>query len=120
LSSLATDAGTFKDQRLRARTQARIAEFLWEAETDRASNLFRKAWDAAEIADAESQQELQDEICAQRAKSGGGGGGGGRLSKLADADFDRAVELARVFEREAPRAHAVMAIALTVLTEKKR
>jgi hypothetical protein len=75
LISLATDAGTFKDQRLRARTQARIADVLWEAETDRARNLFRKAWDAAEIADAESQQKLQEEIREQRAKSGGGGYG---------------------------------------------
>jgi hypothetical protein len=34
----------------------------------------------------------------------------GVFQTLANADFDRAVELARVFEREAPRAHAVMAI----------
>lgn len=75
LISLAIDAGSFKDQRLRARTQARIADVLWEAETDRARNLFRKAWDAAEIADAESQLKLQEEIREQRAKSGGGGYG---------------------------------------------
>jgi hypothetical protein len=44
----------------------------------------------------------------------------GVFQRLANADFDRAVELARVFEREAPRAHAVMAIALTVLNGKKK
>jgi hypothetical protein len=44
----------------------------------------------------------------------------GVFQTLANADFDRAVELARVFEREAPRANAVMAIALTVLNEKKK
>jgi hypothetical protein len=73
LISLATDAGTFKDQRLRARTQSRIADVLWEDETDRARSLFRKAWDAAEIADDEARQKLQDDIREQRAKSGGSG-----------------------------------------------
>jgi hypothetical protein len=73
LISLATDAGAFSDSRLRARTQSRIADVLWEDETDRARSLFRKAWDAAEIADAEARQKLQDDIREQRAKSGGGG-----------------------------------------------
>jgi hypothetical protein len=51
LISLAADAGSYNDQRLRARTQARIADVLWDADPDRARTLFRKAWDAAEIID---------------------------------------------------------------------
>ena len=73
LISLATDAGTFKDQRLRARTQSRIADALWKNDPDRARTLFRKAWEAAEIADAEAQQQMEKEIREQQAKSGRGG-----------------------------------------------
>ena len=73
LISLATDAGTFKDQRLRARTQSRIADALWKNDSDRARSLFRKAWEAAEIADAEAQQQMEKEIREQQAKSGKGG-----------------------------------------------
>ena len=42
------------------------------------------------------------------------------FQSLANEDFDRAVALARVFEHEAPRAHAVMAIAFAVLNEKRK
>jgi len=44
----------------------------------------------------------------------------GIFQNLADEDYDRAVALARVFEHEAPRAHAVMAIAFAVLNEKRK
>ena len=73
LISLANDAGTFNDQRLRARTLSHVADLLWETDADRARNLFRKAWDAAEIADAEGQQRMQEEAREQQAKSGDGG-----------------------------------------------
>ena len=73
LITLATDAGSFKDQRLRARTQSRIADALWKNDPDRARSLFRKAWEAAEIADAEAQQQMEKEIREQQAKSGRGG-----------------------------------------------
>jgi len=43
----------------------------------------------------------------------------GLFQDLAKADYDKAVELARGFEREAPRANAVIAIARSVLEEKK-
>src|ERR1700692_662721 len=45
LIQLGTDAGTFNDQRLRARTQARIADALWETDLDRARGLLRNAWE---------------------------------------------------------------------------
>ncbi len=62
LISLAADAGSFKDQRHRARIQARIADVLWDSDQERARTLFRKAWDAAEIADQESNGRMQEEM----------------------------------------------------------
>jgi hypothetical protein len=73
LVSLGTDAGTFTDNALRARTQARIAHALWEVDAERARTLFRKAWEAAEVADVEGQQRQAEEIRQTRARTGGGG-----------------------------------------------
>jgi hypothetical protein len=72
LISLASDARSFRDQRLRARSLARIADSLWTVDNEEARALFRKAWDAAEVADQESDRKLQEEINQQRAKTGGG------------------------------------------------
>ena|SRR5688500_2011765 len=44
LISLADDVRNFTDQRLRARTQARIADALWDADPEQGRTLFRKAW----------------------------------------------------------------------------
>jgi hypothetical protein len=44
----------------------------------------------------------------------------GIFGELAKDDYNRTVELARGFEREAPRASAVIAIARAVLDEKKK
>jgi len=44
----------------------------------------------------------------------------GIFGELARDDYNRTVELARSFEREAPRASATIAIARTVLDEKKK
>src|SRR5438105_12395776 len=71
LISLASDAGSFRDQRLRARTLARVADTLWDTDPERGRALFRRAWDAAETADKESQQQWQEEIQRQKAKTGG-------------------------------------------------
>src|SRR2546430_1455552 len=71
LISLASDAGSFKDQRVRARTLARVAYALWDTDPERGRTLFRRAWDAAETGDKESQQRLQEEIQHQKAKTGG-------------------------------------------------
>jgi len=43
----------------------------------------------------------------------------GIFTKLTNEDYEKAVELARGFQHEAPRANAVIAIARSVLTEKK-
>jgi len=42
------------------------------------------------------------------------------FTELANEDFEKSIELARLFEREAPRAAATIAIARTVLEEKKK
>ena len=44
----------------------------------------------------------------------------GIFTELAKDDFERALEMLRSFEREAPRASASVAIAKTVLEEKKK
>ena len=58
LIALATDARSFRDQALRARSLARIADALWEVDAEQARTLFRKAWEAAEIAYRESNERL--------------------------------------------------------------
>ena len=56
LISLANDVRSFDDQSVRARMQARIADALWEIDAEQGRALFRRAWDAGEIADKERQQ----------------------------------------------------------------
>jgi hypothetical protein len=51
LISLASDAGSFRDQTLRARSLARIADVLWSVDAEQGRALFRRAWEAAETAD---------------------------------------------------------------------
>src|SRR5712691_1171246 len=70
LISLAADAGSYGDLKLRARTLARIADVLWDADPERARTLFRKAWDAAEIVDQEGLRKMQEDIKQQQAKNG--------------------------------------------------
>lgn len=61
LVSLANDARNYQDQRLRARTLSRIADALWEPDPEQGRSLFRKAWDAAEVADQETARKLAEE-----------------------------------------------------------
>jgi hypothetical protein len=73
LISLAADARNFSNQTLRARTQARIADAVWEADRERARTMSSAAWDAAEVADKEGRERLQQDIRQQQSKTGGGG-----------------------------------------------
>lgn len=70
LISLADEARNYRDQVLRARIQARAADLLWEIDVEKARLLFRRAWDAADVADAESQRRFDEERRAQ-AEAGG-------------------------------------------------
>src|SRR5256885_12586616 len=72
LVSLSTDARTFRDQTLRARSLARIADALWQVDAEQSRLLFRKAWEAAEVGDQESDKKLQEEISQQKSRTGGG------------------------------------------------
>lgn len=58
LVALASDARSFRDQVLRARSLARIADALWDVDAEQSRTLFRKAWEAAEAANRESEQRL--------------------------------------------------------------
>lgn len=61
LLTLANDARSFSDQVLRARTLSRIADALWEPDPEQGRTLFRKAWDAAEVADQEAARRVEEE-----------------------------------------------------------
>jgi len=58
LVSLASDASSFQDLTLRARSLARIGDALWDTDAEQGNALFRKAWEAAETADREARQPL--------------------------------------------------------------
>lgn len=72
LIALSTDARNFNDQLLRARSLARIADALWQVDAEQGRSMFRKAWDAAELADIEGHRKLQQEIEQQKTRTGGG------------------------------------------------
>ena len=69
LVSLSSDARTFHDETLRARSLARIADALWTVDAEQARLLFRKAWEAAEVADIESDKKLQEDIRQQQLRT---------------------------------------------------
>jgi hypothetical protein len=71
LVTLASDARGFRDEALRARTLARVADALWDADAEQSRALFRRAWESAENADKEAMQRLRDDVAQQKAKTGG-------------------------------------------------
>src|ERR1041385_6280701 len=70
VTSLADEARSFKDQTRRARVQARAADVLWDTDPERARELFRRAWEAAETVDAEAAKKRAEEM--KRLESEGG------------------------------------------------
>src|SRR4030095_2960327 len=62
LTALHEDAHSFRDQNLRARIQARAADALWESDSEKARALFRRAWDDAGTADAETSENPAEEL----------------------------------------------------------
>src|SRR5215208_2636097 len=61
VSSLADEARTFSEPALRARVQARSADALWETDKEKARQLFRRAWEAAEAADRDTANLSEEE-----------------------------------------------------------
>ena len=72
LIALSSDARTFTNQMLRARSLARIADALWRVDPEQGRLMFRKAWEAAEVADLESDRKHQEEIRQIQSRTGGG------------------------------------------------
>jgi hypothetical protein len=54
LQSLAIEARSYRDEPLRARVQARIADVIWTQDKEEARSLFRRAWDVAHALDEAS------------------------------------------------------------------
>ena len=69
VTGLADEARSFKDQTRRARVQARAADVLWDTDPERARELFRRAWEAAEIVDADAAKKRAEEM--KRLQDGG-------------------------------------------------
>jgi hypothetical protein len=61
LNTLADESRGFRDQTLRARVQMQAADALWETDGERARALFRRAWEAAELADAENTRRGEEQ-----------------------------------------------------------
>jgi hypothetical protein len=70
VTSLADEARSFKDQTRRARVQARAADVLWDTDAERARELFRRAWEAAEIVDAEAAKKRAEDMKRMEAEGG--------------------------------------------------
>ncbi len=70
LTQLAEEARSYQDMTLRARVQARAADSLWTSDQERARQLFRRAWDAADAVDRESLRKLEEERQRQLRQSG--------------------------------------------------
>lgn len=70
VTSLADEARSFKDLTRRARVQARAADVLWDTDPERARELFRRAWEAAEVVDAEAAKKRAEEMRRMEAEGG--------------------------------------------------
>lgn len=66
LQTLAEDARSFREPRLRARVQARVADAFWLTDAEKAKSLFRRAWEAAEIEDTENAKREAEDLNRQR------------------------------------------------------
>ncbi|MEP6920080.1 MAG: hypothetical protein ABI967_03065 [bacterium] len=65
LQTLADEARSFHEQKLRARVLARVADAFWETDSEKARGLFRRAWEAADIEDAESARRAAEDMRKQ-------------------------------------------------------
>ena len=79
VTSLADEARNFRDPALRARVQARSADALWDTDKERARALFRRAREAAEAADRDTEN-LSDDERRRRAIAQGAAGSRGLLN----------------------------------------
>jgi len=61
LVTLADDASKFSDTALRARTQTRVADQLWDVERDRSRELFERAWDSSTLAKEDGDRRAEEQ-----------------------------------------------------------
>jgi hypothetical protein len=94
LVSLAEEARGYRSAPLRARIESGVADAIWPSERERASSLFRRAWDAAREADEESERQVAE---ARRQRLSGRGS---RLSMLPRASDLRGEVLALAARRD--------------------
>ena len=59
MQSLAIEARSYRDEPLRARVQARIADVIWNRDQEAARALFRRAWEVAEAVDQAQTNQPQ-------------------------------------------------------------
>jgi hypothetical protein len=59
LTSLAVEARSYRDETLRGRVQARVADALWDTDWEASRDLFRRAWAAAETAGTDQARNDQ-------------------------------------------------------------
>ncbi|MGZ8844440.1 MAG: hypothetical protein ACXW18_12315 [Pyrinomonadaceae bacterium] len=75
LISLADEARTYKEVGLRAQVLVRVADALWNTDDDAARRIFRRAWEAAEVADTEEAnakvEDRQMQMVAALRRMGG-------------------------------------------------
>jgi hypothetical protein len=67
LQSLAIEARSYRDESLRARVQARIADAIWEQDKETARSLFRRAWEVAELIEKDATGNGGNAITAKSA-----------------------------------------------------
>ncbi len=71
LVSLSNEARSFRDQTLRARTLAHIADGMWRVDPDQSRTLFQKAWEAAVVADEDALRLFNEDMQRQKASGRG-------------------------------------------------
>ncbi|HMG73822.1 MAG TPA: hypothetical protein VK582_10000 [Pyrinomonadaceae bacterium] len=69
LQSLAIEARSYRDEPLRARVQARIADALWDEDKENARSLFRRAWEVAEVVEKDAAQDAVNAVPGRLAAS---------------------------------------------------
>jgi hypothetical protein len=69
LQSLAIEARSYRDEPLRARVQARIADALWDEDKENARSLFRRAWEVAEVVEKDAAQNAGNAVPGRLAAS---------------------------------------------------
>ncbi len=69
LQSLAIEARSYRDEPLRARVQARIADALWDQDKETARSLFRRAWEVAEVIEKDAAKDAGNSVPGRLAAS---------------------------------------------------